>query len=214
MLLPVGAKRSALRSTFSIALARLAVALDAQGRAFPGDADVAVARFKARVLDHGVHDFGQVEHVGRLGQGAHLRQRQRIAHQRVEPFALAFDAVQLQVQPFVLAPRQFHGQLQPRQRRAQLVGDGAQQLFARADQRLRRPAMASESCASRPSSSLRRVSRAGVRASSWPGRQACVASRRAPSGGDVARQGPNSGAVTARAEQHDERDGRQAQFPV
>ena len=74
MLLPVGAKRSALRSTFSIALARLSRSpWMRRGGPFPGDADVAVARFKARVLDHGVHDFGQVEHVGRLGQGAHLR---------------------------------------------------------------------------------------------------------------------------------------------
>ena len=100
--------------------------------------------------------------------------------------------------PAVRAPRQFHGQLQPRQRRAQLGAMVRSSCSRVPTSACRRPAMASKSCASRPSSSLRRVSRAGVRASSWPAdRPALPAAGRAPAALRVRAQ--HSGAVTARA---------------
>ncbi|MNT70450.1 hypothetical protein D3C72_2088410 [compost metagenome] len=64
------------------------------------------------------------------------RQLQRAFDQRVKAFGLALDAVELQRQRGVAAPRQLQRQAQPPQRRAQFVRDIAQQLLAPVHQAL------------------------------------------------------------------------------
>ncbi|MCY1287655.1 hypothetical protein D9M70_366540 [compost metagenome] len=105
-------------------------------RRLPVDRRTAPRRLEARIGNDHVDQLRQVEGGAHRLDRVQARQLQRAFDQRVKAFGLALDAVELQRQRGVAAPRQLQRQAQPPQRRAQFVRDIAQQLLAPVHQAL------------------------------------------------------------------------------